>query len=290
MPELNSNASETLVYPGSPWHMMRFSSLPMERLVCKSHKENSSLKRITCSRDFSGSGNTQVTYGYDNLDRVDVVEDGAGVTGGNGVITPTSSNSNDIANYSFYGPGRLYQRIYSPSGNAMTTQLAYDNARRVTQIQHSNLIQPVLGAPQAVTLTFNYAFDREGNPHYEQAAHEFTGRGLDVFKYDSAYRLAEETRDVTSYTFPSNNTAPNSTTPATFGDERTWSLDGVTNWRSVSEGPSGSKVATSRSVNAVNEYNTVGGTTRDPRQQRQPHRQWHLSIFLRCPQSTCSNS
>jgi RHS repeat-associated protein len=166
--------------------------------------------------------------GFDALDRVASISEG-------GVA---------LATYSYAGPGRVLQRV-----NGNNTKLRYhngawddtayfDGARRPTRLDH-------VDASGALLTGFEHAYDRVGNRLYERRLHD--GSKGDNYQYDSLYRLIAFERRV-----PAADVGMLAQGNAEH--YRTWTIDGVQNWRSVVlDG-----AATNTSVNATNEYTSFG--------------------------------
>ena len=143
----------------------------------------------TFARVFDGEGNARkvvypstfaLTRGFDAVNRLTSVAD----TGGT------------IATYTHIGMGsRRLTRVYPTPG--ITQSLTYDAERRVTRLDaiKTSSNQRIRG--------FAYAWDREGNRRFERrltvntTPSEAGGPG-EFYRYDSAYRLVHDDRDVTS--------------------------------------------------------------------------------------------
>lgn len=220
--------------------------------VSKTYDENSNMETLTYPGTLSGTGTDIASYVYDDLNR----------------ITTVKWNSINQATYSFAGPGRISSSVIytdNSAGNPINSAMTFDEIGRIRQITHSNLVNP---DSSSTFFQFLYAFDRENNMLCEQNFLELLpGRGRDFYYYDSASRMTREIRDIpasVAKTGVSFNQAGNPTTvPTTFGDDRQWKLDGVSNRVEQTDQVSGSPAVTfSRSTNTVNEYNVSNGTSR----------------------------
>lgn len=114
----------------------------------------------------------------------------------NGRLTEVESGGNSIATFGHIGLGdRRVSRAYDVPN--VTAHYAYDGNRRLTRLD-----QRINGSNQRIR-GFAYAFDRVGNRRFERrltvntTANEAGGPG-EFYRYDSAYRLVHDDRDVSS--------------------------------------------------------------------------------------------
>ncbi|MBI4092754.1 MAG: RHS repeat-associated core domain-containing protein, partial [Candidatus Kerfeldbacteria bacterium] len=224
----------------------------------------------------------QITRGFDGLDRVTLVEEGAGTGTGN-LIVPDANPANDIAGFDYIGPSRLLGQNYA-SPNSVSLGLTYDGARRPTRLNFTRSGSPVVD--------LRYAYNRSSEKLYEQFYHE-GDQQADVFAYDSTSRLTQASLHVLGssgeFTGISNNQLNNPSISSFSERQKSWTLDGAQNWRQVDEQtptlPTAARRPTKKSLwsrlknsiipvqttssastaytpNQLNEYISVGGTAR----------------------------
>jgi len=197
-------------------------------------------------RTFDGVGNPiarrypngrQLTLSYDALDRLTDLRDAG---------APSA-----IAQYDYIGPTRVLEHRY---GNGTRLRfhdgaghvIGYDALQRPVLLRHETTV----GTPLSV---FDYAYDRLGNRRFEG---DLVADRADVYEYDSAYRLTRTAMRAPHSAVAGivNNTATNADVSAISGTgQQIYQLDGVGNWRSRNGVP--------RSVNALNQYVSVGPIT-----------------------------
>src|SRR5690606_24091822 len=89
------------------------------------------------------------------------------------------SEGHDIADYTWYGPGRLNGKVF---GNGANLEVSYDGKRRISDYTwRDDQMTPEL------LVGFTYGYDDVDNPLYEQFKHD--NDYYDNYQYDDQYRL-----------------------------------------------------------------------------------------------------
>ncbi|MBI4436635.1 MAG: hypothetical protein HY590_04405 [Candidatus Omnitrophica bacterium] len=198
----------------------------------------------------------KITRGFDGLDRVTLIEEGPGTGTGN-LIVPDSDPANDIATFNYMGPTRPLAQNYV-STNGVSLALTYDGDRRPIRYHHDR--------SGTVVVDLRYAYNRTGDRLYEQFSHE-GDQQADIFAYDSLSRLTQSSFHVpglsSEFTAIVNNQLANPAITTYTERQKSWTLDGAQNWRSVGDQPAGGSLTTTTlAPNAVNAYTTVGASAR----------------------------
>ena len=121
------------------------------------------------------SGPREVSYTYDNLDRIDTIGD---------AITSV------IADYDYIGRWRILERSYANNtalsflDAARQSAVGYDNLRRIVNLEHRNNSNSALAG-------FSYSYDRANNKLNEIKTHQ--ANATESYLYDSKYRLTQTT-------------------------------------------------------------------------------------------------
>lgn len=176
----------------------------------------------------------QVGAEFDPLERVDVLND-----------LRIGEPNNDVADYSYIGPGRVLERTYL-NGTKLTylnnagADVGYDGLTRIVEHRHET-------AADGTIADFTYGYSRESNRLFEHRLHQPAGGDAkgESYTYDSAYRLMDF--EVGTQTGAGTIAAPDTQTA--------YDLDGVGNRASVDT----DSVVTSYTPNNMNEYDAVGG-------------------------------
>ena len=153
-----------------------------------------------------------VDYTYDDLDRLDTVEDhGAALS---------------IADYDYMGSLRVARRAYPINGTVLTylddtgaSDVGYDGLRRRVQLRHQE-------AGNSAFVGFTHTYDRRNNKRTEGKLH--APADSELYGYDSAYRLVQFDRGTLNAAEDAIATL-SANTPL-HGD---WTLDGAGNWTQV---------------------------------------------------------
>jgi len=178
-----------------------------------------------------------VGYTFDSLDRVSRIK----------------TNGTDLAAYSYAGPDRKLSRTLR---NRTSTRwhdgqyndtAYYDGATRITKLDHHN----ILDNPNTLLGSFEHEYNRVGSRLYERRI-RVDQNGISVvfgdnYGHDSLYRLTKFERKVP---------AADIGTLGLGNDEsdRTWTFDGVHNWRGFSIDTSNQVAA----VDSVHQYMSFG--------------------------------
>jgi len=191
---------------------------------------------VTIAREFDGRGNrTKLTYpnsriiSYkpDSLNRIDYVYDGE--------IVEPPDELKKLAQYKYHGPGRVAERLCN---NDTKLTVEYDSLKRVNHFCHTNTVL----SPNDIAC-FRYDHDLVGNRQYEKRAVQ--GK-MDLYTYDSLYRLTDYTRDANL--------------DMTGGTVTHYELDGIGNrdWTQVGANP-----VVDYTFNELNQYTSVGSIQKE---------------------------
>ncbi len=203
----------------------------------------------TVANRFDGVGNRldlnyatarQVDYGYDPLDRIRAITDGAA-----------------IADYRYLGRQRVLQREYGNGTrlrrfNDVGQQTGFDPLRRLLQQRHE-LDNGTLIAG------FEYAYDKVGNRRYERDLRTNTA---DLYAYDSAYRLTQTLFEVAGAR--TNGIENNNTTNADIEQQgidnfSAYEFDGVGNRTERTSAGVNLPDSVTYNSNEMNEYDLING-------------------------------
>lgn len=167
---------------------------------------------------------------FDKLDRIDRISDDG----------PRTMRNRLIVDYDYIGPGRVLERTYSNGvrltylDDARQQDVGYDGLRRVVLHRH-------LRQDNSLVAGFAYDYDRANNKLSERWQHA-SSLG-ETYAYDSIYRLVRwEQMEALDK-----------------GTEKTWQLDGVNNWASVTKAlitiaGKGQPLTCTNQPNNMNEY------------------------------------
>ena len=170
----------------------------------------------------------------------------------------------NVATFTYQGAGR---RAAVTRQNGTVTEYTWDGFRRVATIDHQNALAQSIHK-------LDYAYDEVHNRRMEQHSFDATWRATlpaavqtwlgarhskgDVYSYDAAYRMTETRYGVT-------NPVAEVATPGsqTYTSREAFTIDGVGNRSQVSTTPwGGSATTVTYASDVVNQYTTVGGTSR----------------------------
>src|ERR1043166_3685507 len=137
-----------------------------------------------------------------------------------------------IATYTYDGADRVVRRAFR---NGAVANYSYNANNWITSLEHSNGLNRIVG--------FGYTYDNEGNKRFEEKRH--APADSEAYRYDALYRLTNFDVGMLS-----GSTIPAPTL------EKTWNLDPVGNWNSVTS----NSVPQARTHNSVNELTSINAT------------------------------
>ena len=191
---------------------------------------------------------------YDEVDRLKSLK--AGFGGG----------ASEITQFVHAGMGtRRLERTYTPGSASLIQKLEYDGERRVVSLEsyHSETTARIRG--------FGYAWDRENNRRWERrlsgSLHdELTGPG-EAYRYDSAYRLVHDDRDVADSALDAitSNATLAPAVPFVAANASDYVLDAAGNRHQTTFGgvtQSYTLASVPTQDRAMNQYTTIGSAVR----------------------------
>jgi RHS repeat-associated protein len=180
--------------------------------------------------DLTYPNERKLAYTQDQLDRLKTIT--------------SVGNSSPLASYDYLG-SRLIERLFGNNtkltmlNDAGNADAGYDALGRLVQMRH-------LGAGNVQIAGFRFGYNRENMKLFQENLESQTQSEL--YKYDSAYRIANFARGTLNATKDGLTDTASQT--------QTWQLDGVGNWAATAV----DGAVQTQAITSMNEYTSFAGT------------------------------